>query len=51
MHLNILSGGKMERRMEIFVSGSTSPNISKEYNQAVKEFGRMLDVKKAQYYF
>lgn len=36
----------MERRIEIFVSGSTNPNISKEYNQAAKEFGRMLDTKK-----
>lgn len=36
----------MERRIEIFVSGSTNPNISKEYNQAAKEFGKMLDTKK-----
>ena len=36
----------MERRIEIFVSGSTNPNISKEYNQAAKDFGKMLDIKK-----
>lgn len=36
----------MEKRIEIFVSGSTNPNISKEYNQAAVEFGRMLDIKK-----
>lgn len=36
----------MERRIEIFVSGSTNPNISKEYNQAAKEFGKMIDTKK-----
>lgn len=36
----------MKKRIEIFVSGSTNPNISKEYNQAAEEFGRMLDVKK-----
>ena len=36
----------MERRIEIFVSGSTNPNISKEYNQAAKEFGEMLDTKR-----
>lgn len=36
----------MERRIEIFVSGSTDPNISQEYNQAAKEFGKMLDTKK-----
>lgn len=36
----------MERRIEIFVSGSTNPNISKEYNQVEKEFGKMLDTKR-----
>lgn len=36
----------MERRIEIFISGSTNPNISKEYNQAAIEFGKMLDIKK-----
>lgn len=36
----------MKKRIEIFVSGSTNPNISKEYNQAAVEFGRMLDIKK-----
>lgn len=36
----------MERRIEIFVSGSTNPNISKEYNQAAKEFGKRLDTKR-----
>ncbi len=36
----------MERRIEIFVSGSTDPHISKEYFMAAKKFGKMLDVKK-----
>ena len=36
----------MKKRIDIFVSGSTNPNISKEYNQAAKEFGRMLDLKR-----
>ena len=36
----------MERWIEIFVSGSTNPNISEEYNQAAKDFGKMLDIKK-----
>ena len=36
----------MERRIEIFVSGSTNPNISKEYNKAAVEFGKMIDKKK-----
>lgn len=36
----------MEKRIEIFVSGSTNPNISEEYNQAAVEFGKMLDIKK-----
>lgn len=36
----------MERRIEIFVSGSTNPNISKEYKQSAEEFGKMLDVKR-----
>lgn len=35
----------MERRIEIFISGSTNPNISIEYNQAAIEFGKMLDTK------
>ena len=36
----------MNKRIDIFVSGSTNPNISKEYNQAAKEFGRMIDLKR-----
>lgn len=36
----------MERRINIFVSGSTNPNISKEYNQAAVEFGKMINTKK-----
>lgn len=36
----------MKRKIEIFVSGSTNPNISKEYDEAAKEFGKMLDVQK-----
>ena len=36
----------MERRIEIFVSGSTNPIISQEYNQAAKDFGKMLDKRK-----
>ena len=36
----------MEKRIDIFVSGSTNPNISKEYNKAAIEFGTMLDIKK-----
>ena len=36
----------MERRIGIFVSGSTDSNISKEYSQAAIQFGRMIDIKK-----
>ena len=36
----------MERRIGIFVSGSTNPNISKEYNKTAIEFGKMIDAKK-----
>lgn len=36
----------MEKRIGIFISGSTNPNISKEYHQAAIEFGKMLDIKK-----
>lgn len=36
----------MEKRIGIFISGSTNPNISKEYTQAAIEFGKMLDIKK-----
>lgn len=36
----------MERRIGIFVSGSTDSNISKEYRQAAIQFGRMIDIKK-----
>lgn len=36
----------MERRIEIFISGSTNANISKEYNEAAVEFGKMIDIKK-----
>lgn len=36
----------MERRIGIFVSGSTNPNISKEYNKAAVELGKMIDTKK-----
>lgn len=36
----------MARRIGIFVSGSTNSNISKEYNQAAIQFGRMIDIKK-----
>lgn len=36
----------MEKRIGIFISGSTNPNISKEYNQAAVEFGKLLDPKK-----
>lgn len=37
----------MERRIEVFVSGSTDAHISEEYYKAAKEFGQMLD--KAKY--
>ncbi len=33
----------MERRIEIFVSGSTNPLVSKEYYEAAIEFGKLLD--------
>lgn len=36
----------MEKRIGIFISGSTNPNISKDYNQAAVEFGKLLDPKK-----
>ena len=36
----------MERRIEIFVSGSTNPNISAEYKKAAEDLGKMLDIKK-----
>lgn len=36
----------MEKRIGIFISGSTNPNISKEYTQSAIEFGKMLDIKK-----
>lgn len=36
----------MERRIEIFVSGSTNPNISAEYKKAAEDFGKMVDIKK-----
>ena len=36
----------MEKRIGIFISGSTNPNISKEYNQAAVELGKMIDIKK-----
>ena len=36
----------MEKRINIFISGSTNPNISKEYKQAAIEFGKLLDTKK-----
>lgn len=36
----------MERRINIFISGSTNPNISKEYNEAAVELGKMIDIKK-----
>ena len=36
----------MERRINIFISGSTNPNISKEYNEAAVELGNMIDIKK-----
>lgn len=36
----------MERRIEIFVSGSTNPHISEEYFKAAKEFGQMLNKEK-----
>ena len=42
---------KMERKIQIFVSGSTDANISKEYRQAAEDFGRMLDIKKHQLVF
>lgn len=33
----------MERKIEIFVSGSTNPYISNEYYQAAISFGQMLN--------
>lgn len=36
----------MERRIEIFISGSTDPNISQEYREAAEAFGKMLNVEK-----
>ena len=36
----------MEKRIGIFVSGSTNADISKEYKEAAVEFGKMLDIKK-----
>ena len=35
----------MEKRIGIFISGPTNPNISKEYNQAAVELGKMIDIK------
>lgn len=36
----------MKRRINIFVSGSTNANISKNYYEAAIEFGQMLDLDK-----
>ena len=35
----------MEKRIGIFVPGSTNANISKEYNEAAVEFVKKLDIK------